>query len=1413
MLIPWHWLGIFALTTGVSEWMDSWLVSVDVQSPFKWICLGIRAVSFVFLLEFGRATCCRLKFFPSRSWVHILFLLAASTGLWFGRQGTEISVRYFLGFTGGFWAAAALFRISQERSAGRLAMMIAALSMMVYALLAGMIVSGDLFLKLFHFPVQLLRTLAACTMAIGIWYYYEINGVNDNRRIRSMKIFMGTVIAGLSILLFVGGYLCDWSQAKQESRLSNAFLEVAQRAVLSIKLETIKGLSASEADLGHSIYQQLKIKFRVLHEGAPQVSAFYLVRQVQGRIVFLADSRPYARRWESLPGHVYAEAPAVIGEVFNSGKPEVEKTLRTDRLGSWISGYFPIKDDRTGETIAVLGIDQSARDCRTAIAFERLKVIMFFGMLCVVVLLIFAYVYRFNAFINRFDGLEVTDWFLQWGVAVIAMSFGLTCTLGFFFKERGFAFDSFQTIFAQRAAGRIAGISRDLETQINDGKQLTRIFERFSSFSRETFSYYVKPQLESFPLQAITWAPRVIKSERADFENLAQLNGVKNFHFKDKDAKGQFVTAGDREEYFPAYYSEPLKDNEAVLGYDVAFEPVRHQAMEKSCDEARPIVTPPIRLVHPHQVTSVVVLIPVFNSSSIPPTVEGRHKNLRGFIELVFSDKFIKVIYSRMPEEGLACLVEDVESPPRNRVIYRHQIRLGAVDWDRPFAQYVLPVKMADRVWRITIIPSDEFIRNYLPSGYLSILPVGVLISILFSLFLNTMIRSRYRAEQLVWSRTQELKQSEEQFRTIFENVHVGIYRNTIGEQGRILQANPETVAIFGYDSLEELLRVPVIQLYQDPADRHSVVDSINRYGFVKDKELNLKKKDGTPIIVSFSAQAHYGADGKIDWLDGSIDDIHERKQAEASLQKSKEDAENANKAKSEFLANMSHEIRTPLNANLGFSDLLRSTNVDEKQRTYLNTITSSSDILLAIINDILDFSKLEAGKVQLESIDFDLGNLVNDVFNMAQIRFQDSRVDPYIDWDARVPLWVKGDPTRIRQILLNFLNNAAKFTQQGAIGVILRLEQETSQGPVVQFCVKDTGIGIPEDKKHILFESFSQVDSSTTRRYGGTGLGLVICKKLVDAMGGKVWFESQEGQGSRFFFTIPFARGISVIQQPIDPLSKAQLIDKTVICIDDYKGSLEVISRYCEEMGLKVIKASNGTEALQKLEELSVLKSLPDLILSDVRMPDMDGYLMVEKIRSQPKFDSIKIVAMTSDARIGGAVFAQEKGFNAYLPKPVIRQDLGRVISAVLGDKRLAPAPIVTRHLANEVSLKGIKVLVVDDVVSNQQLMKAYLNMFGCVCDFAANGQEAVDKIRAGAYDICLMDVQMPVLDGIEATRIIRSQISKDLPIIALTAAVMKQDLARTQAAGMNDFLTKPLDITVLKSKLLKYVSLSSGA
>ncbi len=527
-------------------------------------------------------------------------------------------------------------------------------------------------------------------------------------------------------------------------------------------------------------------------------------------------------------------------------------------------------------------------------------------------------------------------------------------------------------------------------------------------------------------------------------------------------------------------------------------------------------------------------------------------------------------------------------------------------------------------------------------------------------------------------------------------------------------------------------------------------------------------------------------------------------------LERARSQAESVSRAKSDFLANMSHEIRTPMNAILGFSDLLSATPLDNVQRQYLSTINSSGQLLLALINDILDFSKLEAGKVSIEEIDFDLEHLVYDVFKIAQARFKEKNINVYVDWDAKLPRWLKGDPTRLRQVILNLLSNAVKFTSQGDIGLIVSLvsENPVDQSIVIKFVVKDSGIGIAQDVQKQLFNPFTQADSSTTRKYGGTGLGLAICKKIVEAMGGTIGLRSSLGEGSEFFFQVNMRQGVSLVGQNIQPVPKGSLKGKKVIVVDGHELSLEIIGRYCREIGLDVVAGVKTEQAaLDKINKLYETGIVPDIILCDV-MPQGDSYALARKIRLINAYRSIRIIAIASGAMIGSAQAAQENGVDGFISKPVNRQELLNIIATVLGDQRLDNAPIVTRHVASEVGLKGRKILVVDDSPSNQQLMKAYLDVLGCVYEQANNGQEAVEKIRNASYDLCLMDLQMPVMSGDEAAKAVRACGITQLPIIALTASVLPEDQRRCLEAGMNDLVLKPVQMNVLKDKINQWVN-----
>jgi PAS domain S-box-containing protein len=549
---------------------------------------------------------------------------------------------------------------------------------------------------------------------------------------------------------------------------------------------------------------------------------------------------------------------------------------------------------------------------------------------------------------------------------------------------------------------------------------------------------------------------------------------------------------------------------------------------------------------------------------------------------------------------------------------------------------------------------------------------------------------------------------------------------------------------------------------------------------------------------------------GDLVW-NGVIMDVTQVKEAELKLSRyaarlahTAVQAEAAAKAKSEFLATMSHEIRTPINGVIGMTSLLLETPLSAEQRDWAGTIRSSGEALLCVINDVLDFSKIEAGKLDLEAHPFDLRALLEESLELVAEMAHRKKLEICAVIEDGAPSCLVGDPPRLRQILLNLLSNGIKFTEAGEVVLSARLEEQSGDTCRLRFEVRDTGIGVTEETKARLFQSFSQADSSTTRRYGGTGLGLAISKRLVNLMGGEIGVDSVMGSGSTFWFTVVLKRAENVPS----PASLDSLRGKRALVVDDNRTNRSILMKEIGNAGMMVTVAATGTEALTLLENAARRGSPFELGVLDLHMPQMNGLMLTREIRSRESLGRMHLVMLTSDRDPEEAAEAGKLGVGSFLVKPVRQAVLLKAIALMFGHGHEAErsAPVV------EQPKLGGRVLVAEDNRTNQKVIVMRLERLGCAVDVANDGLEAVQAASATAYDLILMDCQMPVMDGFQATRAIRMQGGRRVPIVALTANAMEGERERCLDAGMDDYLAKPVRPADLVYKLQQWLGAGAG-
>ena len=671
-------------------------------------------------------------------------------------------------------------------------------------------------------------------------------------------------------------------------------------------------------------------------------------------------------------------------------------------------------------------------------------------------------------------------------------------------------------------------------------------------------------------------------------------------------------------------------------------------------------------------------------------------------------------------------------------------------------------------------------------------------------------------------------QEAQKRFEHLFRNNPTLIALSSVDEH-KFIDVNNAFLENLGFTRSEVIgKKIIDLDLFLNPDEQEQLSNKIISNQRLSKVELQIKRKDGQVLTGLYSGEI-VNVQGKQHFLSVMID-ITERKKAEKRLkdfakrmeEKNQEldaallKAKKANQAKSDFLANMSHEIRTPMNGVIGMTGLLLGTGLTEEQRFYAETVRSSGEALLVIINDILDFSKIEAGKLDLEILDFNIEDLIEDIIATAALRAHNKGLELIYHISGSVPRYLKGDPGRLRQILSNLVNNAIKFTDEGEVFVKVTLEEENKDNAVIKFSVKDTGIGIPKDKLNLLFKKFSQTDTSITRKFGGTGLGLAISKHLSEMMGGRIGVESEEGKGSAFWFTVCLDKQNRSIVDESELLTG--LKDVRVLIVDDNATNREVLIVQLTNWGLKPIAVKDSFQALQSLYESAANEDPFKVALIDMKMPGMDGISLGKAIRSNNSLDETSMVMLTSFRNREDKDVSKEIGFKAYLTKPVRQSDLFNVLTGILfndkefdtkignAEKLLSSKEQKPSNISNK-----YRILLVEDNAINQKVALSMLSKFGFSADAVANGAEAVKNLEKIPYDLVLMDLQMPVMDGMEATKLIRSSdsyvLNKDIPIIAMTAHALKGYQEVCLDVGMNDFLAKPVTINALHNVLNKWL------
>jgi len=940
-------------------------------------------------------------------------------------------------------------------------------------------------------------------------------------------------------------------------------------------------------------------------------------------------------------------------------------------------------------------------------------------------------------------------------------------------------------------------------------------YQASDEIDKEEFYQLTLRDVNKLPgIVSFQWAPYVTQQGKVNFERESSLAIGKQYQIQELTSDNNLVKVSNRNHYFPVLFAEPYEENINALGFDILTNSNVQGAVWQSVLLNQISVSNRLDLVQQHSDGfGVVISLPVYKNDSSLDSSAQKQAAILGLIVVVvdIGDMLEQILQDYTEPAGLnLTFIEQNKETSQDDFLYYHQSRVTQEAAELTYFNYIVEIPFANKKWVLIATTADKT-RYATWSWSTLILPfLTLIISLFFAIsYRRSVLRDKERSILL-----EQVKEKEQHYSGLLESTPDAMI--IVNQTGTIIIMNKQATLLLGY-SKDNLIGQSVDILLPGRLRHHhgSFRESYYQTPDVRqmgaDRELIALHENGTEIPVEISLSPMNTPTGLL--VSAAIRDVTVRKQMEDDIRLAKEKAEQATQAKSDFLANMSHEIRTPMNSIIGMSYLALQTELTDKQRNYVSKAHSAAQSLLGIIDDILDFSKIEAGKLSIEKVPFNLNEILDNLSNIVGLKAEEKGIELMFDLPFNLVTNLVGDPLRLGQILINLGNNAIKFTEQGEVVISISVEQEVDNSVVLSFSVKDTGIGMSEEQLNVLFQSFSQADTSITRRFGGTGLGLAISKKLTEMMQGEIKVSSELNKGSTFTFTAQFERWQPDIIATDNNITPAIIsIDKLkVLVVDDNSTSREILQTILAGFGCDVDICSSGQSAINLIKSVD-LSAPYQLVVMDWKMPGIDGIETAKLIQSDSFITDVPtFIMVTAFGRDAAIKAAEGLDLQAFLTKPVTPSILHDALMNAMGAEGVESSGRQWQTKPHQQSIKnllGTHILLVEDNEFNQELAVELLTMNGLIVDVAENGLVAINFIENNHYDAVLMDCQMPVMDGYTATRKIRAMEKfKNLPILAMTANAMVGDRENALAAGMNDHIAKPINPNKMFNVLAKWV------